>query len=176
MWTQDNARVTLGVIYYDSKRVLLKNYQYYQKICLQGFPLFWSINAILFGWVGAKMAYLSVFFKYLQNYLLNWLEIFRVWFSDYLKVVLNNLLKIGVRKALKHTLSWMTSNQKNFLKIFFVFFSIIFHFLSFHVVFTSKNHLFWKKALEELSTTPFFEWRHIEKNSFFFCLLVCFFQ
>ena len=90
MWTQDNARVTLGVIYYDSKRVLLKNYQYYQKICLQGFPLFWSINAILFGWVGAKMAYLSVFFKYLQNYLLNWLEIFRVWYLTVWKLLKKN--------------------------------------------------------------------------------------
>ena len=131
MWTQDNARVTLGVIYYDSKRVLLKNYQYYQKICLQGFPLFCSINAILFGWVGAKMAYLSVFLKYLQNYLLNWLEIFRVWYSDCLKTVEKKLLKIGIRKALNHAFSWMTSYWKKSLKIFFGFFSIIFHFLSF---------------------------------------------
>ena len=53
-----------------------------------------------------------VFLKYLQNYLLNWLEIFKVWFSDCLKVALNKFLKIGLGKALNHALSWMTSYQK----------------------------------------------------------------
>ena len=94
-------------------------------------------NPILFGGRrrrgggGAKMPYPSGFFKYLQNYLLNWLEIFKVWFSYCLKAVLKKLLKIGVRKALKHTLSWMTPYRKKFQKRFFSFFSIIFHFLSF---------------------------------------------
>ena len=118
----------------------------YQKVCfkvivLKTFKLFsdchikrsWSVNPILFGDKGgAKMPYPSIFFKYLQIYLLNWLEIiFKVWFSNCLKAVLKNLLKIGVRKALDHALSWMMSYWKKSLKIFFLVFSIIFHFLSF---------------------------------------------
>ena len=90
----------------------------------------YGFNPILFG-RGAKMPYPLVFLKYLQNYLLNWLEIFKVWFSNCLKAVLKKLLKIGVRKALNHALSWMTSYRKKSPKIFFSFFSIIFHFLSF---------------------------------------------
>ena len=39
---------------------------------------------------GAKMPYPSVFLKHLQNYLQNWLEIYKVWFSDCLKAVLKN--------------------------------------------------------------------------------------
>ena len=35
----------LGVIYYDIKRILLTNLQYYQKICIHGFPLFCSSNS-----------------------------------------------------------------------------------------------------------------------------------
>ena len=79
----------------------------------------------LFYWAGrggAKMPYPSGFFKYLQNYFLNWLEIFRVSFSDCLKAVLKKLLKIGVRKALNHVLSWMTSYRKNPWNLFFRFF------------------------------------------------------
>ena len=45
MWTQHNPRAPLGVIYYDIKRILLANLQYYQKICIQVFPLSWSINS-----------------------------------------------------------------------------------------------------------------------------------
>ena len=78
-----------------------------------------------------KMPYPSGFFKYLQNYLLNWLEIFEVWLSNCLKAVLKKLMKIGVRKALNHALSWMTSYRKKSPQNFFLFFSIIFHFFSF---------------------------------------------
>ena len=71
---------------------------------------------------GAKMPYPSAFLKSLQNYSLNWLEIFRVWFSDCLKVV----LKIGVRKALNRALSWTTFNRKKSpKKIFFNNFSLL---------------------------------------------------
>ena len=80
---------------------------------------------------GAKMSYPSVFLKYLQSYLLNWIEIFRVWFSDCLKAVLKQMLKIVIRKALNNALSCRTSYRKKSPKIAFSFFSIIFHFLSF---------------------------------------------
>ena len=71
---------------------------------------------------GQKCPTLQVFLKHLQNYLLNWLEIFKVWFSNCLKAVLKKLLKIGVMKALNHALSWMTIYQKKFPKIVFLFF------------------------------------------------------
>ena len=71
---------------------------------------------------GVEMPYPSGFFKYLQNYLLNWLEICKLWFSNCFKTGLKKLLKIGVRKALNHALSWMTSYRKKCLKIFFSFF------------------------------------------------------
>ena len=64
------------------------------------------------------MPHPSIFLKYLQNYLLNGLEIFKVRFSDCLKAVLKKLLKIGVRKAPNHALSSMMSFQKNSSKIF----------------------------------------------------------
>ena len=93
-----------------------------------------NFNPILFVGKGggrAKTPTLRISLKYLQNYLLNWLEIFRVRSSDCLKAVLIKLLKIGVKKALNHALSWMTSYRKNDSKTFPSFFSIIFHFLSF---------------------------------------------
>ena len=101
----------------------------YLLLCYLSHVLF-SVAAT--GWRGwAKMAYPSVFLKYLQNYLLNWLKIFKVWFSNCLKAVLENLLKIGTRKALNHALSWMTPYRKKSPKFLFSFFSIIFHFLTF---------------------------------------------
>ena len=111
---------------------------------------YWTNLLTLFylGWgKGREMPYPSVFLKYLKNYSLNWLEIFKVWFSNCLKAVPKKLLKIRVRKALNHALFWMTSYRKKSPKIFFSFFSMIFHFLifcHFHVVFVSKNHLSWK--------------------------------
>ena len=79
----------------------------------------------------AKLPYPSVFLKYLQNYLLTWLEIFKVWFSNCFKAFLKKMMKIGVRKALNYALSRMTSYRKKSRKIFFSFFSIIFYFLLF---------------------------------------------
>ena len=78
-------------------------------------------NTILFGGWGKKTPYPSGFFKYLQNHLLIQLEIFRVWFSDYLKAVLKNVLKIGVRKAwITPFLGWHHI-EKNLRKIFCFF-------------------------------------------------------
>ena len=42
---------------------------------------------------GAKMPYPSVFLKCLQNYWLNWLEIFKVWFWNCLKAALKKYWK-----------------------------------------------------------------------------------
>ena len=98
----------------------------------------------LFYWAGGegvKMPYPLGFFKYLQNYFLNWLEIFRVSFSDCLKAVLKKLLKIGVGKALNHSfLGWLHIGKIP-ETCFFVFSN---NFCHFHVVFAIKNHLFWK--------------------------------
>ena len=86
------------------------------------------------------MPYPLRFFKYLQNHLLNRLEIFRVWFSDCLKAVLKNFGEKDVRKAPNHALSWMTSYRKKSLKFFFRCFQQFFTFCHFHVVLASKNH------------------------------------
>ena len=126
---------------------------------MSGFSLIWITNSFHMSWkywvmtdYGKtkqltlqldKMPYSSGFLKYLQNYLPNWLEIFEIWFSNCLKAVLKKLLKINVRKALNHALSWMKSyrkqSPKNFFSFFFNNFSLFCHF---YVVFTSKNHLF----------------------------------
>ena len=104
------------------------------------------IYPILLGVRGAKMTYLSGFFKYLQNYKLNRLETSKVCFSNCFKAVLIKLMKIGVRKALNHALSWMTLYRKKSPKILFRFFQQVFTFCHFHVVFASKNHHFWKQV------------------------------
>ena len=82
-----------------------------------------DLTLFYLGGEGAKMPYPSGFFKYLKNYLLNWLESFK---SDFPTVwtVLKKILKTGVRKALNHALSWMTSygkkspsDKKTFLRL-----------------------------------------------------------
>ena len=47
MWTQHNPRVSLGIIYYDIKRILLTNLQYYQKFWIQVFSLYLDSLTVL---------------------------------------------------------------------------------------------------------------------------------
>ena len=137
------------VFHLEITKVVLVHWLVHLKILYFWKPLiqnFYLINSILFaGEGGAKMIYPSGFLKYLQNYLLNWLETFKVWFSKCLKAVLKKLLKIGVREALNHALSWMTSYWKKLPKFLCCcFFQWFFTLCHFHVIFASKNHLFWK--------------------------------
>ena len=107
---------------------------------------------------GAKVPYPSSFFKYLQNYSLNWLEIFRAWFSENLKNVLKKLLKIGVTKVLDHTLSWMTSYWKKILKFCFSFFFNNFPlFVNSMLCLLVKTILFESKCYESSEPRPFLD-------------------
>ena len=85
------------------------------------------------------MPHPSAFFKYPKTYFLNWLGIFRAWFLDCLKAVLKKLLKVFVRKALNHALSWITSSWKKSQKFFFFVFFNNFSLFVIDVVFVSTN-------------------------------------
>ena len=79
-------------------------------------------TSTLFYWgEGINALPFRVFFKYLQNYSLNWLEIFGVWFSNCLKAVLKKLLKI-VELRTTPFLGWRHVG-KNPPKKFFLFFN-----------------------------------------------------